>query len=243
MSAIENISLFVPHVFPNFTQKYVANSFAILGDIDCVDFIAKQDRDGKPYNAAYIHFKRWYDNRTANQIKATLESSGKTEFYHDNSEYYWIVLPNKAKKYLPGHRKPRLDLGQTNSISVKSIEKKPDKSIKENVCECALFNNEIGFEKSYHYCGISNNTSSEEIDAELQEIYTEMEDIDSELQAEDSNLITIDHRYIQTIEQENMCLRAEIAQLRMALINLDHLYQAEKAKVTAFSNVALNTDM
>ena len=97
MSAIKNISLFVPHVFPNFTQKYVAESFADLGDVDRVDFVAKQDRDGKPYNAVYIHFKKWYNNGFAIKTQDDIERNGSVKFYHDESEYYWIVLPNTAK--------------------------------------------------------------------------------------------------------------------------------------------------
>ena len=49
----------------------------------------------------------------------------------DKTEYYWIVLPNTAKKHVPGERKPRIDLGESNSVSVKNIEKTPVKSVKE----------------------------------------------------------------------------------------------------------------
>jgi hypothetical protein len=45
MSAITNTSLFIPHVFPNFDKDYVAKAFDHCGEVERVDFVAKQDRD------------------------------------------------------------------------------------------------------------------------------------------------------------------------------------------------------
>jgi len=262
MSAIKNISLFVPHVFPNFSQKYVAESFADLGDVDRVDFVAKQDRDGKQFNAAYIHFKRWYDNRPASVIQDNIAKDGSTKFYHDDSEYYWIVLPNTAKKHIPGERKPRIDLGDSKSVSVKAIEKTPEKKVREVVCP--------GAPKKPSYSQILSEgpilpvapaLSGTRLVDEFEELpgplhtlpvreyhindedIANMEEIESELEAEDENLVSIDYRYIHTIEHENFQLHGEITQLRMALINLDQMYQAEKAKVRAFSNVETSCDL
>jgi hypothetical protein len=84
-----------------------------------------------------------------------------------------------------------------------------------------------------------------EFDAALLKFTEEVEDaanmdeIEEMLVAEDENLISIDGRYVQAIEEENWAMRAEIAQLRAALINLDMMYQAETAKVRAFSSVNL----
>lgn len=259
MSAIKNISLFVPHVFPNFTQKYVAEAFADVGEVCRVDFVAKQDRDGKDFNAAYIHFSRWYDSRPAITIQDSFANDGSTKFYHDDSEYYWIVLPNTAKKHVPGERKPRIDLGESKSVSVKAIEKTPVKSVKEVACP--------GAPKKPTYAQIADNANScagkpiaptlprlesseqccvklfDDFDPEASEEAAQMAEIEAELEAEDDNLVSIDWRYVQAVEQENMWLHAEVAQLRTALINLDQMYQAEKAKVRAFSNVETSCDL
>ena len=323
MSAIKNISLFVPHVFPNFTQKYVVEAFADLGDVDRVDFVAKQDRDGKQFNAAYIHFKRWHDNRPASVIQDNIANDGSSKFYHDDSEYYWIVLPNTAKKYVPGDRKPRIDLGESKSVSVKPVEKTPEKQVKEVVCPGApkkpsyaqvadkttkptksvgelvaefeeWYTNTVEFSsvqqreldalverkelcnvvqrvrnqdltaiaeletELYLACqvplgrvmedidiirSIDDNTNSNNATNEASEDAAQMAEIEAELEAEDENLVSIDWRYVQAIEQENMGLHAEIAQLRMALINLDQMYKAEAAKVRAFSNVETSVDL
>lgn len=242
MSAIKNISLFVPYVFPNFTQKYIADAFAQLGDVDRVDFVAKQDRDGKPYNAVYIHFKRWYTNDFAVETQEGINENGSVKFYHDKTEYYWIVLPNTAKKHVPGERKPRIDLGESNSVSVKNIEKTPVKSVKELTY--------LGAPKKPTYEQLFSHNSDKRLPIQLaletefeegeiddSEEEAQMAEIEAELEAEDENLVSIDYRYVQSVEQENFWLHGEIAQLRMALINLDQMYQAEKAKVRAFCKV------
>ena len=258
MSAIKNISLFVPHVFPNFTQKYVAESFADLGDVDRVDFVAKQDRDGKPYNAVYIHFKKWYNNWFAIKTQDDIERNGSVKFYHDESEYYWIVLPNTAKKHIPGERKPRIDLGEAKSVSVKAVEKTPEKKVnKQAACPGAPKKPtyaqlvvepvavppaklEAEFEQCFDECLELLRAPIEEWETEEE---AQMAEIEAELEAEDENLVSIDYRYVQAVEHENIWLNGEIAQLRMALINLDQMYQAEKAKVRAFSNVETSCDL
>jgi len=229
MSAIKNISLFIPHVFPNFTQKYVAEAFAELGHVVRVDFVAKQDRDGKPYNAVYIHFKRWYTNGFAIKTHEDIIENRSVKFYHDESEYYWIVLPNTTKKHIPGERKPRIDLGEAKSVSVKNVENTPEKPAKQSlICP--------GAPKKPTYTQLVTKPADaklatiepaklkaefEEYDINTSEEEAQMAEIEAELEAEDENLVSIDWRYIQAVEQENMWLHVEVAQLRMALINLD----------------------
>lgn len=244
MSATKNTSLFIPHVFPNFDKDYVAEAFSEVGEVERVDFVAKQDRDGKPYNAVYIHFKKWYNNRFAIKTVSDIFNNGTAKFYHDDSDYYWIVLPNTAKKHVPGERKARVDLGDSKAINMKSIEKTPEK---QAVCP--------GAPKKPSYAQLAAKPAEdkpepmnlaakfEECDVEASEEEAQMAEIEAELEAEDENLVSIDYRYVQAIEQENMWLHGEIAQLRAALINLDQMYQAEAAKVRAFSTVETSIDL
>jgi glutamate/tyrosine decarboxylase-like PLP-dependent enzyme len=223
MSAMKNLSLFVPFVFPNFDQKYVNKAFAKIGDVDRVDFVAKQDRNGNPYNAVYVHFKELYRNELATHIwEQCFQKNGQTQFYHDDTTYFWIVLPNTAKKHVPGERKHRIGLGDSNVINVKSIEKTPEKQLNEESCP--------GAPKKKNYAEIvSDKPVPTKLDfefeehikreAELAEIEAEMEAEDKKLEAEDKNLICIDGRYVRTIEEENQLLRREILQLKMELIN------------------------
>jgi hypothetical protein len=232
MSANKNLSLFIPFVFPNFDQKYVTNAFATVGNVERVDFVEKQDRAGKTYNAVYVHFNKWYINKLANNIyEQCFEKNGQTQFYHDDSNYFWIVLPNTAKKHVRGERKPRIELGNTNAINVKSIEKEEIEQKINDKPEPAN-NNDEEFEE---YLEVLRAPVKEWEEDEIAEI--------EEMIEEDENLISIDGRYVQVIEQENNWFRGEIAQLRAALINLDRMYQVEAAKVRAFSSVGTSVDL
>jgi len=205
MSAIKNISLYIPHVFPNFDKEYVTTAFKNIGEVSNIDFVAKQDRKGDNYNAVYVHFKLWYTNREAVQLyNDVLDVENEARLYHDE-QWYWIVLPNTAKKYVPGERKPRIDLGDLNPTSVNDVSK-----------------------------DLSKMYDEEDIQALDDE--AKMAEIEEFLEKEDSHLAYIDTRYIEAMEQDLWQMRSEIAQLRAALINLDQMYQAEAAKVRAFSN-------
>ena len=205
MSAIKNISLYIPHVFPNFDKEYVATAFKNIGEVSNIDFVAKQDRKGDNYNAVYVHFKLWYTNREAVQLyNDVLDVENEARLYHDE-QWYWIVLPNTAKKYVPGERKPRIDLGDLNPTSV----------------------NDVSNDLSKMY---------DEEDIQALDDEAKMAEIEALIEEEDSYLVSIDSRYIQVMEQDLWQMRSEIAQLRAALINLDQMYQAEAAKVRAFSN-------
>jgi len=101
------MSLYIPHVFPNFTSEYIARVFELLeiGYVDHVDMVAKLDKNGRPYNSAYIHFAEWYNTIiTKNFQKRVLDPEREALIVHDDP-WYWIVLENKGKKHMPGERK------------------------------------------------------------------------------------------------------------------------------------------
>jgi hypothetical protein len=258
MSAMKNISLYIPHVFPNFDKEYVAKAFKNIGEVSQIDFVAKQDRNGKDFNAVYVHFTKWYTNKKATAFyNSVVDETKEARLTHDEP-WYWIVLPNTAKKHVPGERKPRLDLGEAKAISTSNIAPTlPGTPVKaaatEKVCPGAPM------KRSYADAIVKQTEKQPEIeakqslqsdfddefDAALMKFADEIEDdaqmdeIEEMLEAEDENLVSIDGRYVQAIEEENWAMRAEIAQLRAALINLDMMYQAETAKVRAFSSVNL----
>lgn len=249
MSSIKNISLFVPHVFPNFSKEYVANVFSEYGEVDHVDFVAKQNRDGNPFNSVYIHFKSWHDTNSNRNFQTDLLSQrveSEVRVYHDGP-WYWIVLPNNAKKHVSGDRKPRIDLGGDKVINMNT----PEKSVSKPVCpgapvksyaqavDSAIALTTDWSDTQRQFMTNLNDTCVEvpldDIDKEAEEIFAQMDEIETELESEDANLVHIDGRYIQAIEGENLWLRDEVAQLRAALLNLDYLYQTEAAKVRALN--------
>lgn len=228
MSAIKNISLYIPHVFPNFDKEYLRNQFSFVGEVSEIDFVAKQDRNGKNYNQVYIHFNNWFDNETSRNLYNNITENGKDHWYHDSSVYYWIVLPNSAKKHIPGERKPRIDLGESNAISTSNVcPVAPKKPTYADAIAKPL--DEV--KKSLEACFDEAANFEAEIEAE-------MDEIERCLEEEDANLVKIDGRYVQQLEQDNWAMNMEIAQLRAALINLDQLYQAEAVKVRAFASTS-----
>jgi len=241
MSAIANISLYIPHVFPNFDKEYIANTFKRIGEVSEIDFVAKQDRNGKNYNAVYVHFKKWYTNkRTLVFYDSVVDPAKEARLYHDDP-WYWKVLPNTAKKHVPGERKPKIDLGEANVVSKSTVlndthntsawaprDTRYADAIKKGLN--ATDNHQSRIPQGNEHC-----FQEAEYFAEDEDFDAQMDDIEKMMEEEDANLVSVDRRYIQQIEAENFGLGIEISQLRAAIINLNQMYQAEAAKVSALS--------
>ena len=121
-AAIPNISLYIPHVFSNISSKKICDifDFQAIGDIQKVDLIPKKDRNGKRYNAAYIHFYEWYDNIASRNFQdRVLDKNKEARIVYDDP-WYWIVLENKGRKFKPGDRKPTIDLNAFDYNSTKN---------------------------------------------------------------------------------------------------------------------------
>jgi hypothetical protein len=120
MSAIQNISLYIPHIYANYTSGRVFDIIEKMnfGEIKRVDFVPKTGSDGKPYNAAYIHFYQWYDNIVARNFQERVLNPAQEARIMYDDPWYWIVLENKTKKHVPGERKPRIDLDAFNGSIV-----------------------------------------------------------------------------------------------------------------------------
>ena len=110
-SQFANISLYIPHVFANFSKKMVAETFEDLriGNVKRVDFVHKRGSNGN-FNAAYIHFNHWYDNVAARNFQErVLDVNREARIVYDEP-WYWIVLENKTKKVDSTKRKPCVNL-------------------------------------------------------------------------------------------------------------------------------------
>jgi hypothetical protein len=101
MSSInQKLSLFVPYVFANITEARVSKVFSTLrlGEIHHVDFIPKTDKNGKNYNAAYIHFAHWYESDTVAHFQERVTNPDKEARIVYDEPWYWIALENTAVK-------------------------------------------------------------------------------------------------------------------------------------------------
>jgi hypothetical protein len=216
MSSIPNISLYIPHIFANYTKDDVAEVFdhQNIGKVKNIDFVSKLGKDGKPYNAAYIHFKNWFDNVPAHNLqKRVLNPETEARIMYEDP-WYWILLENKAQKFTPGDRKPRIDLGYSNVICT------PDNTPEKPKCPAAPA------KKSYAKVVEPASTGldfepywadrAQELDEELED-EANMDEIEALIEEEDKYLVQIDSRYVQSVEQENAELRATIAYFQNAL--------------------------
>jgi len=205
-SSIKNISLYIPHIFENFSKKDVTDVFEYLkiGKVNYIDFIAKLGKDGKEYNSAYIHFDFWYNNQVSINFQNRVLNPDKEARLVYDDPWYWIVLENKGNKVTPGQRKIRIDLGDLDkknsrnpecpTTPIKLAKIIPNNNKKFNLIE--EFDNCI--EKSGEY------------DLEMQMCKDLMEQ-------DDKYLAYFDKRYVETIEKENYLLRTQIYQLQNAL--------------------------
>jgi hypothetical protein len=87
-------------MFSNITEARVAKVFAslLLGEVHHVDFIPKTDKNGKSYNAAYIHFAFWYESDIACHFQERVLNPDKEARLVYDEPWFWIVLENTAVK-------------------------------------------------------------------------------------------------------------------------------------------------
>jgi len=116
----QSLSVFIPYVFSNFGKEYVKNVFEThldLGKVSRVDFVAKIDKQGKEYNAAYVHFSEWsQDANTARFQEEVCTEKGARIIYDD--PWFWVILENVQKKHVAGERKARLILSEPEPVIV-----------------------------------------------------------------------------------------------------------------------------
>jgi len=230
MSAIKNISLYVPHIFANFDEIFVKSMFGKLGKVSRVDFVAKMGKDGRPYNAGYVHFEYWYN--TAYTVKfqsLVLDPNEEAHFVYDEP-WYWIVLENNARKFVSGERKIRIDIGEllkpTTSSNQSDAQIKipiapglydinvPGAPIKSKVEETNKdIPNPLNLEDHFDYPDLTPDEIAwlkERLDIVDIENY-EMADIQKAIEEEEDQLR---EAYIMSLEEENRILRAELEMLQ-----------------------------
>jgi hypothetical protein len=123
-----NLSLYIPHVFPNIDGDRIRKIFLTLdiGEVSRVDFIGKLDRQGKKYNTVYIHFAEWFETVAAINFQArVLDPEVEAKIVYDEP-WYWVVLPNSGKRHIINGRKPCLDIGAAMESSTGFFDKAND---------------------------------------------------------------------------------------------------------------------
>lgn len=222
MSAIMNISLYIPHIFANYSKEDVAKVFEDqkIGKVKNIDFISKLSQDGKAYNAAYIHFEHWYDNIAATNFQERVINLKKEARLMYEDPWYWIVLENKARKVVPGQRKPRIDLGEFPVLST------PAKVAQEEKCPAAP----VKAKTQPQPVAAPSMNLCDEFDAAQLEMNAEMDEIEALIEEEESHLVSVDGRYVHTLEDENTYFRAQNFDLQSQLVCLQNALYVEQIK-------------
>ena len=106
------MSLYIPHVFVNITEKRMAQVFETrqIGKVNHIDFVPKFGKGNKIHHAAYLHFDYWYDTKASRDMQTELEEGKETKIVYDRN-WYWNLYKNETKKFGGnGQRKERLVL-------------------------------------------------------------------------------------------------------------------------------------
>lgn len=209
MSTINNISLYIPHVFANYSKEDIARVFEkYVGSVKNIDLVSKIGKDGKAFNAAYIHFHSWQnDIATRNFQERVLDPNLEARIVYDDP-WYWICLENKSRKVDPSQRKPRLDLGDSSTFATTNagyLTPPPKERNLQTPGAPARSKSE-------------NRSASKFTDAEMEELEAAIDAEEAAIQSEDQYLVSVDSRYIQTMEEENMALRNSCALLQARLM-------------------------
>jgi hypothetical protein len=291
-TTFSNISLYIPHIFANYTKEDVTKVFEnLLGKVKNIDFVLKLGKDYKEYNAAYVHFEYWYDTTAARNFQTrVLDPNLEARLVYDEP-WFWIVLENKAQKYIPGNRKPRIEL-DTPIVKVQNASMLPiaptlsawstpaprnvacpgapvkaDYDIAELLLEEPQVdpNDFIEWTLDTNYMEpvnlgahfeedswvdefLKNNLPDEEeqaflneqIDKEeavFEEIEADIQEDEANMEEEDQHLVSIDSRYIQTLEAENLELNNRLLQFMNQSWNFEAAYNTEVIKTQALTEL------
>lgn len=237
------MSLYIPHIFSNYTKEDITYIFEDLkiGVINRIDFVTKMNRNGKIYNAAYIHFKEWYDNTASRNLQERIRNPNREARVMYDDPWYWVVLENTADKFVPGERKKRISLDFTPEKEEKAVEPKAPVKIlkKQNNINITPRNLNIEFVSVESGEIDEDKMDDDYIDQLIQEFYDneeqEMDEIEEAIEEDDKHLVYIDSRYVKSIEEENKNLRKRVS-------GLEHVINQMNNTIIHLRNMNENTN-
>jgi hypothetical protein len=181
-----------------------------LGKIKHVDFVLKPN--GK--SSAYVHLEQWYDNVASVNFQERVRNPEKEARIVYDEPWYWVVLENTSQKRLPRQRKMYIDVSGLNTPSSSKPVVIPDTPIKKTD-----FKDRIPISCSYDYESwkIKNNGTIKNLNSDF--------DIEAVFKKDDNDMISIDGRYIKTVEDENASLRKALQSKTDEMLSLKNDYK------------------
>jgi hypothetical protein len=211
-AAAVNTSLYIPHIFANFDKEFVANVFEKLkiGKVKSIDFVLKTNGQGKEYNAAYIHFDYWHDTIAARNFHTKVVNPNEEARIVYDEPWFWVVLENKARKYVPGERKPRIQLDEPAPKKPKAYIPEEEPITTMEVVEDSKDDGEMDVEVDDTSSVVSMEMNQEEEEESAEKMQLE----------EDNNM-----EWIQQLIEENQMNEIE-AEIEEDERNLDEIADA-----------------
>ena len=187
------MSIYIPHVFSNINADRIIRVFESLslGKVNNIDFVEKMSAYGTTYNAAYIHFEYWYDTVVSQSFQERVRNPDKEARLVYDEPWYWIVLENRGSKTNSGTRKLRINL--TDMTPVKKTQKQiqpPAAPTKNKYYGNPSVSNLRPVKRKLLGDFILENDEHEQI----------LDKIEEMLDEEDKHTISIDGRYVQSME-------------------------------------------
>ena len=249
---LKNISLYIPRVFAGYSEQEIYDiiddkGLGKLKKIDLANF--RTSFDGKSeICSAYIHFEFWYDTIANRNFQSqVIDPEVEARLYYEGN-IYWIVLENKARKYLPSERKPRIVIDKpTHSYNEFFRSEKFDnlyleddvKVVTETETEIKIKNlREEDEQFTSEEIDLIHIIAEEEAD-EQAETYRQMDDTAQYMEEDDNELITIDGRYVKSIEEQIAELHSENQRVNSLYWSIFSAYQEEKIKTKALSDAII----
>ena len=101
-NSTNNMMLYIKRAEQHQTKDFIINMFSYnkIGEVSDVNFIKKNDTNGRDYNGAIVTFKHWHINILVKNLLNQMSTSpdGTTRFTYDsNKGRYWIINVYKTQ--------------------------------------------------------------------------------------------------------------------------------------------------
>jgi ubiquitin len=95
-----NLSLFIPSVYANITEKDIVNTFRRMkiGKVSSVELIRQKRCDDKSsQNRAFVYFDYLFETEDASKLVKTLKKSSSYKLYYSNNPHvFWVLIKNRG---------------------------------------------------------------------------------------------------------------------------------------------------
>lgn len=194
----QTLSLYIPRVYNRTTEKEIVDTFEPFGKVRIVEFQRKIDRNMTEYNSVYVRFTKWYNTEMTERFQSKVLNSRKVVRTRHNN---WVILPNfdAASKYQP-------TLVYEDPDELEWVTPTPSSTATATATDSVVEANEVAEDAAILL---------------TVEDYDHMDQLELLMQEEESHLITIDGRYVSTIEKRVTELENVIKKQRRRLIELE----------------------